>query len=192
MAKIAIGVGTSANDGTGDPIRTAFQSTNSNFTELYAGAAVLPFGMFSSSSTQRIANSSTAQLITFGTTEILSGLTKTSTSRFTIDAAGTYLITFSGIADTGAGGGTGKHIEIWLAVGGSYVANSNTRIQIPNEATEMTVAVSFLYTFAATNYFELFCSGDDTNVGWLATAAGTSPTRPACPSVIMTVNKISN
>jgi hypothetical protein len=192
MAKVVIGVGTTANDGTGDPIRTAFQSCNSNFTELYTGSAVLPFGMFSSAATQRISNSSTAQVIVFATTEILSGLTKTSTSRFTLDAAGTYLITFSGIADTGAGGGTGKHIEIWLAVGGSYVANSNTRIQIPNEATEMTVAVSFLYTFAATNYFELFCSGDDTNVGWLATAAGTSPTRPACPSVIMTVNKISN
>ena len=35
MAKTAIGVGSSANDGTGDPIRTAFQSTNSNFDELY-------------------------------------------------------------------------------------------------------------------------------------------------------------
>ena len=35
MAKTAIDVGSSANDGTGDPIRTAFQSTNSNFNELY-------------------------------------------------------------------------------------------------------------------------------------------------------------
>jgi len=35
MAKTAINVGSSANDGTGDPLRTAMQSTNSNFTELY-------------------------------------------------------------------------------------------------------------------------------------------------------------
>ena len=35
MAKTAIGVGSSANDGTGDPLRTAMQSTNSNFDELY-------------------------------------------------------------------------------------------------------------------------------------------------------------
>ena len=35
MAKTAINVGSSANDGTGDPIRTAFTSTNSNFNELY-------------------------------------------------------------------------------------------------------------------------------------------------------------
>ena len=36
MAKTVIGVGTNANDGTGDPLRTAFQSTNSNFNELYS------------------------------------------------------------------------------------------------------------------------------------------------------------
>ena len=35
MAKTAIDVGSSANDGTGDPLRTAMQSTNSNFDELY-------------------------------------------------------------------------------------------------------------------------------------------------------------
>ena len=35
MAKTSIGVGSSANDGTGDPLRTAMQSTNSNFDELY-------------------------------------------------------------------------------------------------------------------------------------------------------------
>ena len=36
MAKTAINVGSAANDGTGDPLRTAMQSTNSNFNELYA------------------------------------------------------------------------------------------------------------------------------------------------------------
>jgi len=35
MAKQTINVGSSANDGTGDKIRVAFQKTNANFTELY-------------------------------------------------------------------------------------------------------------------------------------------------------------
>ena len=38
MAKQTIGIGTTANDGTGDPLRTAFDKTNDNFTELYNGA----------------------------------------------------------------------------------------------------------------------------------------------------------
>ena len=35
MAKQTINIGTVANDGTGDPLRTAFNKTNQNFTELY-------------------------------------------------------------------------------------------------------------------------------------------------------------
>jgi len=35
MAKQTINIGASANDGTGDPLRTAMDKTNDNFTELY-------------------------------------------------------------------------------------------------------------------------------------------------------------
>ena len=35
MAQQTINIGTSANDGTGDPLRTAFDKVNDNFTELY-------------------------------------------------------------------------------------------------------------------------------------------------------------
>jgi len=35
MAKQTIGIGSSANDGTGDTIRTAFDKSNDNFNELY-------------------------------------------------------------------------------------------------------------------------------------------------------------
>ena len=40
MAKQVIGIGTTPNDGTGDPLRNAFNKTNENFTELYDGAGV--------------------------------------------------------------------------------------------------------------------------------------------------------
>ena len=36
MAQQVIGLGTSANDGTGDPLRTAFNKINENFTEIYS------------------------------------------------------------------------------------------------------------------------------------------------------------
>ena len=35
MSKQTVNIGTSANDGTGDPLRTAFDKTNDNFVELY-------------------------------------------------------------------------------------------------------------------------------------------------------------
>ena len=41
MAKQVINIGTTANDGTGDPLRTAFNKSNQNFTELYSGAGTV-------------------------------------------------------------------------------------------------------------------------------------------------------
>lgn len=38
MAQQTINIGTSPNDGTGDPLRNAFNKANLNFTELYSGA----------------------------------------------------------------------------------------------------------------------------------------------------------
>jgi hypothetical protein len=35
MTQQTIGIGTAPNDGTGDPLRTAFDKTNKNFAELY-------------------------------------------------------------------------------------------------------------------------------------------------------------
>jgi hypothetical protein len=40
MVQQVINVGTSANDGTGDPLRTAFAKINGNFTEIYGKDAV--------------------------------------------------------------------------------------------------------------------------------------------------------
>lgn len=40
MAKQTINIGTVANDGTGDPLRTAFGKVNSNFTELYSAGYI--------------------------------------------------------------------------------------------------------------------------------------------------------
>jgi hypothetical protein len=42
MAQQIINVGAAPNDGDGDPLRTAFQKTNSNFTELYGRAQTTP------------------------------------------------------------------------------------------------------------------------------------------------------
>jgi hypothetical protein len=43
MAKQTINIGATANDKTGDPLRTAFGKINDNFTELYNLTAVSSF-----------------------------------------------------------------------------------------------------------------------------------------------------
>lgn len=147
----------------------------------------MPYLMLSDSTDQAIASTSANQLLSFDTTEGISGITKTSATRFTFPTAGTYLITFSGIADLTLG--ANAHIELWIAVDGTPVPRSNTRVQLPAASVEYTVAVSFLYTFTASQYLEFYTWGDSTSVQWEATAAAGG--RPAAPSVIVTMNMVS-
>lgn len=42
MAQQTVNIGGSANDGTGDPLRTAFDKINDNFTELYGATSAGP------------------------------------------------------------------------------------------------------------------------------------------------------
>jgi hypothetical protein len=77
MAKQTIQLGTVANDGTGDPLRTAFTKTNENFTELYTSVAAL--------------QSSDADLTAIAALTGTSGfLKKTSANNWTLDTS-TYL-----------------------------------------------------------------------------------------------------
>tara|TARA_Y100001937_G_scaffold79081_1_gene107182 strand:- start:29 stop:1672 length:1644 start_codon:yes stop_codon:yes gene_type:complete len=64
MAKQTINIGSSANDKTGDPLRTAFNKINENFTELYGAS---PFGQqVTISGNQISANESNADLVLSG------------------------------------------------------------------------------------------------------------------------------
>lgn len=83
MAKQTIQLGTVANDGTGDPLRTAFTKTNSNFTELYTSVAAL--------------QSSDADLTAIAALSGTSGLLrKTNTNTWTLDTAN-YLTSINSI-----------------------------------------------------------------------------------------------
>jgi hypothetical protein len=42
MSRLNINIGTSANDRTGDPLRTAFDKVNQNFVELYTTITSIP------------------------------------------------------------------------------------------------------------------------------------------------------
>lgn len=151
------------------------------------GMPLLPHLMQSDSTDQAIADVTAAQVITFDTDVHHHMITRTSSSRFTIQKTGSYLITFSGVTL----GVINEYIHIWLRINGSDVAASNTIYQYKSNNATTVVAVAFIEHFFEGDYFEFWTWG--TNVGnkWDATAAGSTPTRPACPSIIITANFIS-
>lgn len=153
----------------------------------------LPHMMQSDSTDQAIVATTAAQVITFDTDVHHKDITRTSSSRFTIVKRGSYLITFSGVALCST---AGKRIEVWLRINGADVAGSNTIYTFKSANANTVIAVSFLEHFGPDDYFEFWTWGDDTGAKWDATAAqaanpGVTPARPACPSIIMTCNYVS-
>jgi hypothetical protein len=184
----AVVVDASNNTKIGDGGSTNYAQFTSTGTLSFVGTGgiVIPHMMQSDTTDQAIANTANAQVITFNTDVHHNGITRTSASRFTITKEGSYLIAFSGIAT----GVINKKIEFWLRVDGSDVANSNTTYTFKSTGANAVIAVTFIEHFAVGQYFEFWTWGDDTGNRWDATVAGTSPTRPAIPSIIITANYV--
>jgi hypothetical protein len=152
----------------------------------------MPYISLSTSAAQTVGSATTAYPVAFDTEDAKSGITHsnvTNNSRVTIAETGTYLFVFSAIADCTAG--DNRHLDVWFAVDGTAVANSNTRVEIATVNVEMTVAASALLTLTAGQYVQLMYRGDQTDVRMVTTAAGSSPTRPASPAVILTAQLVT-
>lgn len=136
---------------------------------------------------QSIAVANTPQVVTFDTTIVSDKIAITSSSRFTVNESGQYLV----IADTTlTAGSANKTADIWLRVNGTDVANSNTKRTIINNEIVQVPLVGQVVTMTAGQYIEVWFSGDDTSITLNADPAGTTPTRPASPSISLTILKI--
>lgn len=175
---------TAISDGTkGLALSTTYYVTN------IAGGA----GSFQLSSTIALARAGTADKATTGA---ITG-TYECISRIYFPEAGDYLVCLSALLDTtGVTGSTAQFMDVWFVMGnsttdlvGTNVAKSNTQVAIDRAGAQMTVAVPIIVDAAKADFLRLDYHGDDTRLRWLAVAAGTTPTRPACPSVLLTINK---
>jgi hypothetical protein len=151
--------------------------------------AVSHYGNFLSTVSQPNAGATAANAITYNTTDLSSGVSVVSSSRITVANAGIYNIEFSAQLQKSSGGD--DQVDIWLAKNGSNVANSNTTIMLHSNPGYEVAAWNFLVQANAGDYYELYWSSADTTAQIHAAAAGTNPTRPAIPSVILSVTQVS-
>jgi hypothetical protein len=151
------------------------------------------YGSFYDTTTQTLSSANTAQAMSMNQSTngvggvIAQGVSVVSGSRITFAAAGVYNIQFSAQMDkTDAGS---DDASIWLRQNGADVAWSNTNITL--DATKRSVAAwNFMISVNAGDYVQLMWSTPDVNMRILAGAAGTNPTRPAIPSLILTVQQV--
>ncbi len=113
------------------------------------------------------------------------------TSRVYVGETGVYNIQFSAQFDKTAG--SSADIYIWLRLNGVDVLNSASKVVIQGTNAELITAWNFIIIMEADDYAELAWSSTDTNVHLSAVAATTGPPAiPAIPSVILTINWVSN
>ena len=154
-----------------------------------------PYGAFQDSTDQVAANTTTAYAVTFNTTDFSSGVTMASGSRITVADAGIWNLQFS-IQFTNTTNAS-QDVDVWFRVNGTNAANSNSSFGF---APRKGVGDPF-HTLGAMNYFLSLNANDYVEIMWRTTdvgvsieqyPAGTTPTRPAVPSAIVTMSFVSN
>jgi len=154
-----------------------------------------PYGAFQDSTDQVAANTTTAYAVTFNTTDFANGVTMASGSRITVADAGIWNLQFS-IQFTNTTNSS-QDVDVWFRVNGTNVANSNSRFgfaprKSAGDPYHTIAAMNYFVSLNATDYIEIMWRTTDTGVSIEQYSAGTSPTRPAIPSAIVTMSFVSN
>lgn len=145
------------------------------------------YGSFYSTQNQAgVANQ--IQLVTHNVTDFASGVSMVSGSQITFAEAGIYtLISTMQYQETGGGTAT---ITGWLRKNGVDVADSATDLKLRGNGDRDLYAINYFVSANAGDYVEFCWSSNDVDTEILYIAPRTSPTRPAVPSVITTVNRV--
>ena len=152
-----------------------------------------PYAMLMSDQDQASAGITSENLITYNTPVFQNGIFVENNSRLRFSYAGQYLIIVN--CQFTNRGNSAAEFELWAKNSGVNYSLSNTRFDIPARKSVSTwshvVAVIngiFTVNNPATEYLEIAWWSDSADVFIEHYPAGTTPTRPEIPSVILTAN----
>jgi hypothetical protein len=178
-------MGSGAGGGFAGGIR-GFQNSN---------GIILPQAMMISDQDQTNASITGENLLTFAPA-FSNGISVVSGSRIKVPCAGQYLVTFT--LQVTNRSNTAAEFEVWAKDTGVNYALSNTRFDVPARKSvsiwsHIVPAITGIFTVddPINDYLEVAWWSDNLSVFIQNYAAGTSPTRPAIPSVILTINFVS-
>ena len=127
-------------------------------------------------------------------TVVAATITGTVKSRIQVDSAGAYNIQFS-LQLTNTDTANEYETDVWLKYNGADLPNSNSVVTVPKKHSglngQIIIALNYFLEMKDGDYFELNWRAAGTTVFIETIPAGVSPTRPAAPSAILTVNYVS-
>jgi hypothetical protein len=183
-----------------DVLRLYFNQLNNAVATVIGtnGAAYLqtPHAMLMSDQDQTNASITTANILTYNQPVITQGIEVRNSGEIWFEQSGQYLVTFT--LQVSNRGNALQEFEVWAAYNGTNYPLSNTRFDIPARKSgsiwsHIVPAITGIFTVQNpdTEYLTIRWWASSTDVFLEHYPTNTSPTRPAIPSVIMTVNLIS-
>lgn len=159
-----------------------------------AEADSAPYGAFQDSTDQTAANTTTAYAVAFNTTDYSSGVYLSNSSRINVRNYGVYNLQFSiQLKNTT---NDSQDTDIWFRKNGTDIANSNSRFSLParkstGDPSHLIAAMNFFIELQANDYIQIMWRVSDVGVSIEQYPSGTSPTRPAIPSAIATMQYVA-
>ena len=153
-----------------------------------------PYGAFQDTTDQTAANTTTAYAVTLDTTDYSNGVYLSNSSRLNVRNYGIYNIQFSiQLKNTT---NDSQDTDIWFRKNGTNVAGSNSRFSMParkstGDPSHLIAAMNFFLEMNAGDYVEVMWRVSDVGVSIEQYPTSTSPTRPAIPSAIATLNYVA-
>ncbi len=175
-----------ANGGTGVSSITGL--IRGNGTGAFGTAA---YGSFFDLSNQIAVAADSAAAMTLSNTDFSSNVSVQNNSQLRFTNAGVYNIQFSAQIDRSSGTAA-QSVKIWLRKNGQDVPASATNLIISGGVNTAAFVASW-------NFFQNLAAGDQVQLMWSVSnpqvylafsPATTSPSRPAVPSLIVTVNQV--
>jgi len=157
---------------------------------------ILPHAMLLSNVDQDLTSTTTEELLTYDVVALSNGIRVVDNTKIYVPCSGQYLVTFR-LQVSNRSNAT-QEVEIWAKDTGVNYPSSRTRFDIAARKDSSTWAhvvptVTGIFTVndPNVNYLELAWWASSTDVFLEHYGTDTSPTRPAIPSVILTINFVS-
>lgn len=146
------------------------------------------YGSFYDTTTQL--NSSTFNTMRFDTQAEANDVSIVDGTKITVVHTAVYNVQFSAQFDkTDAGTDV---VDVWLAVNGTNLAWSDTKLSLVGNNAKMVAAWNFVLTMSAGQYCELRWASPDVDLRLYAEPEDLVVPHPAVPSVIVTITQVSN
>lgn len=153
------------------------------------------YGTFYDNTNQTAASTTTAYPITFNTPNGAWNVSLSNSSQINFPYSGIYNIQFSiQFINTDSNANNPLEVNVWLRKNGSDIAESNSQFTVPashgGHNGAMIAALNFIVDCNDNDYIQLMWQTENTSISVKTLPAGTTPTTPVTPSVILTATQV--